>query len=275
MITLTTDFGTRESYVAEMKGVALQINPQATFLDISHDIEPQNVAQGAFVLGAAYGAFPRGTIHVAVVDPGVGTARHAILLVTQQGFFLAPDNGLLTYVLRDTPEYQEISRGHSFPELMDVPVPLGWTCFSLTKRSFWRQPVSNTFHGRDIFAPVAAHLSLGVSPRQLGEPVRSLKCLCIPHPQQIGNTISGHVIHIDHFGNLITTIDGEALSKDGVQVEVKGRRIEGVSKSYAEKAGLLAIVGSRGSLEIAFRNGNAARELNARMGDEVVVRLVS
>ena len=275
MITLTTDFGTLDPYVAEMKGVLLQLDPRATIVDISHHIAPQSVVQGAFVLGAAYRYFPKDTIHVVVVDPGVGTSRRAVLLVTPEGRFLAPDNGLLTYVLRDSPEYRAVSQDRRFLEPMEVAVPAGCTAFHLSNQDLWRGPISDTFHGRDVFAPVAAHLSLGTAPEEVGEPLGSLKCLCIPHPRWQGNTLTGHVIHVDGFGNLITTIEGQALAQYRVEVRLKGRRTQGVSRSYAESADLLAIVGSHGNLEIAVRDGSAARELNADVGDEVVVGLLS
>jgi len=274
LITLTTDFGTRDPYVAEMKGVVLQANPQATIVDISHHIDAQNVAQGAFVLGSAYHSFPKDTIHVAVVDPGVGSSRRAILLVTREGLFLAPDNGLLTYVLRDSPEYRAASQNRQFLEPMEVAIPSDCTAYHLSNQDLWKSPISDTFHGRDIFAPVAAHLSLGTPQREVGEPLRSLMCLCVPHPQWEGDSLMGHVIHVDGFGNLVTTIEGKALSKNRVEVLLKGRRIQGVSRSYGESADLLAIVGSHGNLEIAARDGSAARELSADVGDEVLVELL-
>ena len=275
MITLTTDFRTQDSYVAEMKGVVLQLNPQATIVDISHHIAPQSVIQGAFVLGSAHHAFPKNTIHVAVVDPGVGTSRRAILLVTPEGCFLAPDNGLLTYVLRDSIEYRAISQNRQFLELMDVGIPSDCAAYNLSNRSLWKSPVSDTFHGRDIFASVAAHLSLGIAPEEVGEPLHSLVCLCISHTQRKGGTIIGHIIHVDGFGNLVTTIEGQVLAESKVEILLKDRRIQGMSWSYAESADLLAIVGSHGNLEIAVRDGSAARDLNAKVGDEVVVEGVS
>jgi S-adenosylmethionine hydrolase len=274
VITLTTDFETRDPYVAEMKGVILQYNPQAIIVDISHHIGPQGVVHGAFVLGFAYRYFPKHTIHVAVVDPGVGTSRRAILLVTQEGRFLAPDNGLLTYVLRDSPEYRATSQNRHFLEPMEVPIPSGCTAYHLSNHDLWRDSISDTFHGRDIFAPVAAHLSMGTAPEEVGEPLHSLKCLCIPHPEWQDGTITGHVIHVDGFGNLITTIEGQALAQNRVEVLLKGRRIRDVSRAYAESDGLLAIVGSHGYLEIAVRDGSAALELSADVGDAVVVELL-
>jgi S-adenosylmethionine hydrolase len=232
------------------------------------------VIQGAFVLGYAYRYFPIDTIHVAVVDPGVGTSRRAVLLVTQGGRFLAPDNGLLTYVLRDSHEYRSSSEDRRFLEPIEVALPVGFAAYHLSNQDLWRDPISDTFHGRDVFAPVAAHLSLGAAPEEVGEPVRSLACLCIPHPERHGDALTGHVIHVDGFGNLITTVEGQALAQNGVEVLLNGRRIHGLSRSYEEGADLLAIVGSHGYLEIAVRDGNAARELNAVAGDEVTARLL-
>ena len=247
LITLTTDFGTQDSYVAEMKGVMLQLNPQATIVDISHHVGPQRVAQGAFVLGTAYRSFPRETIHLAVVDPGVGTFRRAVLLVTAEGRFL---------------------------DQMEIAVPAGCAAYGVSNPGLWRNTVSDTFHGRDTFAPVAAHLSLGTPPEEVGEPLESMTCLYIPHPQMEGNTIAGHVIHLDGFGNLITTIGGKSLPHDRVEVRLGGHRISGVSRSYAEGEDVLSIIGSHGNLEIAVRNGSAEREMNATVGDQVVVELL-
>ena len=260
--------------MAEMKGVVLGLNPRAVIVDVSHDIDPQITAHGAFVLGRAYPSFPGNAVHVAVVDPGVGTSRRAILLVTPTGRFLAPDNGLLTYPVRESPEYDEAVRGRRFLEPVEAPVPAGCAAYELSNHSLWRATLSDTFHGRDVFAPVAAHLSLGVPPEEVGERLQSMVCLCIPHPQERGSTLAGHVVHVDVFGNLITTIDGEALRQRSLEVSVKGHRIRGISRSY-ESTGpdTLAIVGSHGSLEVAVRNGNAARELGAQVGDEVVVEL--
>ena len=274
MITLTTDFGARDPYVAEMKAVALRINPGTTFVDISHHIAPQNVLEGAYVLGSAYRYFPPDAIHVAVVDPGVGTSRRAIALATPEGLFLAPDNGLLTYAVRESAGYEAAIHGAGFAEPVDAPIPAGCAAYELSNESLRLSPLSDTFHGRDVFAPAAACLSLGLPTEEVGERLESITCLCIPRPVERGNSIAGRIVHADGYGNLITTIDGEALRHSDVEVVVKGHRIRGVSRSYQEGADILAIVGSHGSLEVAARNGNAARELGAAVGDEVVVRLL-
>lgn len=257
-----------------MKGVALQINPQAIIVDISHSIAPQDVMQGAFVLGSAYQYFPVDSVHVAVVDPGVGTHRRAVLLVTEKGQFLAPDNGLLTYVLRNSPEYRTNSIGRHIFELIDVDLPTGFRAYNLTRQHLWRSPLSDTFHGRDIFAPVASHLSLGMPAADVGEPLCSLVCLCVPYPEWRGYTLTGHVIHMDRFGNLITTIEGQSVAEDDLEVFIKGKSIQGLSRSYNDGTDLLAVVGSHGNVEISVRNGSAAHVLDVKQGDEVVVELL-
>ena len=273
MITLLTDFGTRDSYVAEMKAVILRLNPQATILDVTHEVAPQAVAEGAVVLGRAFRLFAPDAVHLAVVDPGVGTSRSAILLVTPDGHFLAPENGLLTYAVREAQEYEEAIDGADFLQTVSVPVPAGSAAYRLSNEVLWRKPMSDTFHGRDVFAPVAAHLSLGLPPQEVGEPVASLTCLSIPHPRRRGDEITGHVVQVDRFGNLVTTIDGDDIAGRDVEVAVGGNRIRGVSRSYAEGGDLLAIIGSGGSLEIAVRDGGAARLLGVGVGETVVVTL--
>ena len=251
IIALTTDFGIDDPYVAAMKGVILSINPRVTIVDICHTIEPQNIAQAAFVLSTIYHYFPEGTIHIVVVDPGVGTERRAVLLITPLAFFLAPDNGVLSYVIEETP-----------PEDLQA--------ITLSNPHFWLFPVSATFHGRDIFAPVAAHLSLGTSPQDFGDQIDTLFTLPMPRPK-IGEdgVLSGHILHIDRFGNLITDIRMEDLPKGNLFIDVGGHFIESLSPSYAEGEELLAIIGSSGRLEISLKNGNAAALLRAKVGSPV------
>ncbi len=252
IITLTTDFGAEDAYVGTMKGVILSLNPGATIVDICHNIEPQNILQGAFVLDTAYPYFPPGTIHVVVVDPGVGTERRAIILKALGAFFVAPDNGVLSYVLRKAREFEVVS---------------------LTNPHFWLNPVSSTFHGRDIFAPVAAHLSLGVPLHEFGEPLSSPVTLPLPEPQlEADGSLIGHIIHIDRFGNLITDIKETDLPRDGLLIEASGYSIKGLSRSYAEGNEILALVGSSGNLEIAAKNGKAAEILKLRIGDQIKIK---
>ena len=271
-IVLTTDFGLDDPYVGVMKGVIVGINPGARVIDLTHQIRPQNVAQAAFVLGTSYRFFSPGAIHVAVVDPGVGTARVALLLVTPHGRFLAPDNGVLSHVLReylDAPPQQACR----------VEVPQSLTAYGLNNSRYWLHPVSQTFHGRDIFAPVAAHLSLGVCPEVLGEPVTHVYWLPSPHPIRRGNSIRGEVINVDRFGNLITNIPAAMLlGTPGLDLNISGQVIKGLSQSYygndqSPQGGLVALVGSQGYLEVAVRDGNAALLLGVDLGEPVDITL--
>ncbi len=250
VITLTTDFGTADPYVGIMKGVILRINPQVIIVDLCHEIAPQNIAQATFLLKTAFRFFPPQTIHVVVVDPGVGGKRRAIILRTGEAYFIAPDNGVLSGVLEESTDYQ---------------------AFSISNPKFWLHPVSSTFHGRDIFAPVAAHLSRGVPLEQFGEPASDLVTLPLPRPEVKGDLIVGQVIHIDHFGNLITNIEEELL-KGELSLEIQGHRIGKLSPCYEAGEELLALIGSTGNLEIAVKNGSAAERLKARIGTPVRIR---
>jgi hypothetical protein len=252
VITLTTDFGTDDAYVAVMKGVILGINPKATIVDICHTVRPQNITQAAYILSTAANYFPEGTIHVAVIDPGVGTKRRAVLLVGPKSYYIGPDNGVFSYVAS-----QSASRMHAF---------------ELTNERYWLNPVSHTFHGGDIFAPAAAHLSLGVAPHELGSPITSLSGVTLSRPyHHEDGTLIGKVIHIDHFGNLITDIMKSDMPKTRVFVEVFGHIIDDVSTSYEDEEGLLAILGSDDRLEVSITKGSAASYLRAKIGDEVKV----
>ncbi len=268
VITLTTDFGLTDSYVAAMKGVILSINPEVTIVDICHTIKPQNIPQAAFILGTAYQFFPEKTIHVVVVDPGVGTERRAIILRTPTACFVAPDNGVLSYVIQEHPTKSlenDINR-------QQRELGPGLEAIAITRSQFWRSPVSPTFHGRDIFAPVAARLSLGLLPIEFGEKISSLIVLPCSCPyQETGGPLVGHIIHIDSFGNLLTDIKSNDLpeARQTITVEVGNQRISGLSRTYTDGGGLLALIGSSGYLEVSLRNGNAGAFLNAKVGDEV------
>lgn len=273
VITLTTDFGYSDAYVVVMKGVLLGINPQATIVDVSHCIEPHNIAQAAYVLSTAWTCFPADAIHVAVVDPGVGSARRAIILETPHGLFVSPDNGVLTRVMEQvfpTDEGDESAIGNG-AELHRVLVS-GLKAVAITNPSFWRHPVSSTFHGRDIFAPVTAHLSLGTPIEEFGESVDALRVLQIVRPQvEPDGGLKGHIIHIDHFGDLITDIEREHLQSSDLMIEISGRKVRGLSACYAEGDDVLALVDSTDHLEIAAKTGNAAKLLGAKVGDELKV----
>ncbi len=271
VVTLTTDFGLTDGYVAAMKGVILGINPEVTLVDISHNITPQNISQAAFVLSTVYPCFPRETIHLVVVDPGVGTERRAIILRTPVASFVAPDNGVLSYVIRGLATRP--LAGETSINLAELEP--GLEAVALTEPRFWRQPVSATFHGRDILAPVAGRLSLGLPPINFGEAVTSVTVLPLPHPYQAADgSLVGHIMHIDHFGNLITNIKGKDLppARLPLTIEVGNQVITGLSRTYAEANGLLAVMGSSGYLEVSMKEGSAAARLNAEVGNEVRLR---
>jgi hypothetical protein len=274
VVTVTTDFGTADGYVGTMKGVILSIAPDARLVDLSQDIAPQDVRQAAYVLHATYPFFPPRTVHLVVVDPGVGSARRAIALRTPKGTFVGPDNGVFSYIMAEQP--------------VEAVVELADPRYQLPE-------VSHTFHGRDIFAPAAAHLAAGVPLDALGPPVPDPITLPLPQLTIDAEAISGEVLHTDHFGNVITSIGRltwrsdapgltlepafrsgrEALTlRDDGRVRAGGRVIDGIHRAYAsvERGELLALVGSGGFLEVAVREGSAAERLELRPGDPIVVQ---
>jgi S-adenosylmethionine hydrolase len=255
LITLTTDFGLADSYVGAMKGVILGIDPTATIVDISHDIAPQDVREAAYVVYTAYPYFPPHTVHVVVVDPGVGSGRRAIVLRAAQACFVAPDNGVLSYVLAREGISEAVRLTHS---------------------KYHRRTVSHTFHGRDIFAPIAAHLARGVPLTELGEPLTEIVTFSLPQPQILPDgKVVGHVLHIDRFGNLIFDVrEGDFVLGGGLVLEIAGHRIEGLRHTFTDvPAGeLVAYIGSSGHLEIALREGDAAQSLGMKRGDKILLR---
>jgi len=261
LITLTTDFGGESPYVAAMKGVILSLSPHAQLIDLSHQIPPQDVRFAAFFLRASISYFPPETIHVVVVDPGVGTDR-ALLYVEVDGHrLLAPDNGCWTGLMRQV--------GQTL--LSGKP-----TVLRLTERRFWRPTVSPTFHGRDILAPVAAHLSLGENPRHLGQPFDDWVRLEWKSPIIEPNRLVGEVIFIDHFGNLITNIPGEAFARmddPHIQILVGDQAVTRRVHTYgeAEKGTLVALVSSFDLMEVAVSGGSAQKKLGVRVGSAVHV----
>jgi S-adenosylmethionine hydrolase len=274
IITITTDFGLSDGYVAAMKGAILDINPELNLVDICHDIKPQNISQAAFVLSTAYPFFPKKTIHLVVVDPGVGTERRAIILRTPLADFVAPDNGVLSYVIehftgQPVTDDSNIWQTKVWPEVEVV---------ALTEPRFWRTPVSPTFHGRDIFAPVAAFLSLGFPPINFGKAITSVTMLPLPHPHRaLDGSVLGHILHIDGFGNLITDIRGEDLPETAgpLNIEIGRHAISGLSRAYAEGKGLLVLIGSSGYLEISLKGGSAHAFLEVEVGGEIRVKKLS
>jgi S-adenosylmethionine hydrolase len=256
LATLTTDFGLRDPHVAMMKGVIYGVAPQARVVDISHEIAPQGVAEAAMALKQAVPFFPRHSLHAVVVDPGVGSQRDIVLVRTAEALFLAPDNGVLTYVLdgRKILSAQAVKNPHYF-----LP------------------QVSQTFQGRDIFAPVIGHLLRGVNPHLFGPLVPGLQLLpSLPAYTLHEGTARGLVLSFDHFGNLQTNLPQGPFATHPISaVLVRGRIIPGVSSHYAAVAagGLGAVWGSQGLLEIFQRNGSAQRLLEARVGDEVALSM--
>ncbi|MCJ7670140.1 MAG: SAM-dependent chlorinase/fluorinase [Dehalococcoidia bacterium] len=272
IITLTTDFGYDDAYVGAVKGAILSINPEANIIDISHSIKPQNILQAAFILSAAYRYFPKQTIHMAIVDPGVGSERQGIILKAPSAIFVAPDNGILSYIIDDLFSVESRPLTEQAHDLKEIVFKKGLEAAAITDPRFWRHPVSPTFHGRDIFAPVAAGLSLGISPYEFGEKINSLHVLSIPKPSldSEGNLV-GRVLHVDHFGTLITNIKSNDLPGKNVMIEVAGYCIQGISDYYAQKEGVMAIVGSSGYLEVSLRDGSACDFLGTAVGDEIKV----
>lgn len=253
-IALLTDFGLRDHYVGVMKGVILSVHPAARIVDLSHEIASQDVTAAYFFLQNVYRYFPLGTLFVAVVDPGVGTERAVIGVEAGKRLFLAPDNGLLGFLDRS----EEIRR------IVRVDNP-----------RYFLRPVSNTFHGRDIFAPVAGHLSRGVDLGRMGKETRSLVRLSMPLPKANRGAILGEVISVDRFGNLVTNIPADQIPKGRAARVIVGTRCLGkVCTTYASRrpGQALAYPGSGGSLEIAVNRGNAARKLGIGIGAAVTVR---
>lgn len=267
IITLTTDFGTSDAFVGTMKGVILGIAPDANIVDLTHDIAPQDVQGGAYSLASSVNYFPPGTIHVAVIDPGVGTRRRPIAVDTGSAIYICPDNGLLSYPL----EHAGAHVDRADFTMGRVAVPQGWQATHLSTANYWLQPLSSTFHGRDIFAPLAAHLAAGVSLSAMGTRVIDLAAFALPRPRLAGDTAVGQVLHIDRFGNLITNLRTSDLPAGRLEIRIGGVAIAGLSESYQDGTDLLALIGSSGTLEVAFRNGNASRTIGAPVGADVHV----
>ena len=271
VLAFTTDFGSSDAYVAAMKGVALGIAPDLTLVDVTHEVPRHDIAHGAFVLGSVYRYFPAETVHVAVVDPGVGTSRKAVALVTPSGSFCAPDNGLLSYVLDDHLTEGRISfESTKFGVRVKVPVPDGCEAYEISNPVYRLEPVSDTFHGRDIFTPAGAHIASGLKPEHLGEPLNELTILNLFTLELSKDSVAGRVVHVDHFGNVVTNIPASQLPQGDVVVEIADTKIRGLSATFSDANGLLALIGSHDYLEIAENLGNAARRLGIGIGDTVV-----
>jgi S-adenosylmethionine hydrolase len=254
LITLTTDFGAADAYVAAMKGVILAINPAARLLDLSHEIPPQDTLHAAMILLGAVPYFPPGALHIVVVDPGVGTERALLYAECGAQRLLLPDNGVLS--------------------LLEKKLPVG-RAIQLQDSRFWRPDVSRTFHGRDILAPVAGHLSLGLKPALLGPVASTWHRLTLPEPRIFHDRVEGEVMHVDRFGNLITTIRaGHVHQRRLGELEICGQRLPFVETYAAAGPGqAVALLSSEGFVEVAIRQGNAAARLGAGRGTAVTVHV--
>ena len=254
IITLTTDFGERDGFVGAMKGVILNINSHAKLVDICHDLPSQNIQAGAVALSNACAYYPAGTIHLVVVDPGVGTRRNAMVAESEIGLFVLPDNGLLS--------------------LLEQRFPIK-RAFALEVEKYRLSPVSQTFHGRDIFAPAAAHLSLGVDPQNMGSAIENPVRLSFPQFSSSKGRLTGQVFHIDVYGNLISNIRGEALRRLGSQAKLRIGSVvlhgPDLTYGHVEKGEMLFLIGSSGFVEVSLNRGNAARELGVGLGEAIEI----
>ncbi|MBF0449492.1 MAG: SAM-dependent chlorinase/fluorinase [Candidatus Magnetomorum sp.] len=260
-ISLITDFGLSDEYVGVMKGVIASINPHTTVIDITHHIAPQNIIQAAYTLWFSYAYFPQNTVHVVVVDPGVGSTRKIVALKTEKAYFLAPDNGVLSLILNEHP----------------------CTAVYVDRSEFFLKTVSGTFHGRDIFAPVAAHLSKTRNLYQFGSTIPSTQVVTLsnPLPYIENDTLFGQVVMTDHFGNIISNISEKDLDRIGLAnglnesacIHIKDKRIAGIVGHYGQckKGELLAILGSKGFLEISINCGNASQEIAVEIGCQICI----
>ncbi|MEX0608750.1 MAG: SAM-dependent chlorinase/fluorinase [Balneolaceae bacterium] len=257
IITLTTDFGLQDQYVSALKAVILGISPEVRLIDISHDIPPQDIMAGAYVIRNSAFLFPPGTVHLVVVDPGVGTSRHPVAIKIKDQYFVGPDNGIFSLF------YDEFEH----------------KAYRLNNPVFWRDTIAKTFHGRDIFAPVAAHLSKGVSLDDVGEPIEGLVTYHWAVPIADKDGLQGWVVHIDRFGNLITNIS-EALIKDHikkkkVKIYVGNTMLKKIVTTFGdvEDGDPAAFIGSSGMLEIGINKGNAGRMLSVDKGAQISIVL--
>ena len=256
IVTLLTDFGSRDGHVGAMKGVILSRGPEARLVDLAHDVAPGDVAAASFALAAAAPHFPPGTVHVAVVDPGAGTARRGLALELGAHRYVGPDNGLFAIVLADASDAPLAARALENPAL-------------------WREPVSPVFHGRDVFAPVAAHLASGGALDAVGPALAraALVGAAASEPTWSGGALRGRVVHVDRFGNLVTNVRVAAGAARGASVEIEGRTLTVVATyGDAPSGALVALVGSTGRLEIAVNGGSAAERLGASVGRVLLFR---
>lgn len=254
LITLTTDFGLKDGNVGVMKGVIFGIAPESQIVDLTHHITPQNIAECALILGRSTPYFPANSIHIAVVDPGVGTVRRPIAGQIGDQYFVGPDNGIFT-LLFERAEQENLS--------------MEWVHLDQTR--YWLPSISHVFHGRDIFAPSGAYLARGVSLYEMGTPIQDMVRITLPKPALTPSGLQGEVIHIDHFGNISTSIRREHLETRNITVQIAGVEINGMVNTFgeAQPGSLVVLFGSTDSLLVCKVNGNAAAQLGAKIGDPV------
>jgi len=262
IITLLTDFGITDGYVGATKGAILSIAPETVLVDISHDMPPQDVRFGAFTLMTSTDTFPSGSIHLAVVDPGVGGFRRALAIQVGGSYFVGPDNGLLSWALA--------SRINASMDSDGLDLPSSVSAVSLDVPQYWRAPVSSTFHGRDVFGPVAAYLSRGEPLERMGSRLSSIAALPFPAPSAHNEMIVGEVLAIDRYGNCISNIRCDRLVSEA-SFEIAGQTVQGLSGNYESGERLVALIGSSGFLEIASPGGSAAKLLGVDPGTRIVV----
>jgi len=254
VITLITDFGTRDTYVGQMKGVIISINPHALIIDITHEIEPQDIREAAFLIREYYPFFPEGTIHVAVVDPDVGSHRRPLLVKKDGHFFVGPDNGIFTMILKDNLEI-----------------------FTIENRGFTLKNISNTFHGRDIFAPVAAYISRGLDISLLGRMIEDPILLQNIYPRVEQETLYGEIVRFDRFGNAITNIDASTFKdftgERRFRIEVGEIHFDSLCSSYFEGV-MVCLVGSSGYLEFGYYKDSFRERTGVKKGEKVTVRTI-
>lgn len=256
VISLLTDFGLKNNFVGVIKAVILRLNPQAKIVDICHEIKAQDILEAAFLLKGSFRYFPSGTVHLVVVDPGVGSRRKKLLVKTKDYFFIGPDNGVLSLALKE-----------------DRPLNI----IKITNEKYFLRPVSDTFHGRDVFAPVAAYVSKGEDIHKFGEPISSLKNLELPQPKVKRNELTGELIYIDRFGNLISNIDKDTLNNfiknKKFKICIKDKIIDKLSHNYSEapKKKPIALIDSFDYLEIAISCDSASDYLQVDKGEKIKV----
>lgn len=259
IVAVLTDFGTKDYFVGAMKGVILSISEEAIIVDITHDIPPQDIISAGFNLNASYRDFPEKTIFIAVVDPGVGSSRRAILVETESYYFVAPDNGLLSFIYRNE---------------TDVRV------YELTNEDYFNKPVSNSFHGRDIFAPVAAYLSKGVEPEEFGDEIKDYLELKIRNPKEnLDGLLEGEVAHIDRFGNIITNISKDDSANE-FSLQIGEHKVFELRQYFSQSAEIIdgdtksdvfMMFGSLDLLEVVVYGDSAAKILNVEVGDKILI----